>query len=183
MKSLIDWLSQNKDVVQAFSSLLVILVGFLSIMLTVLTLRTNRRHNQLSVKPIADISASDFENKLSVTLDNRGNGPLIIQAFRAVKNGVSKSSLIDWMPDLPPGLFWTNFTKNIEGCALRPSESIPLIEFSLDMKNRTHREARDLIRRALADITLELDYRDIYDNPFKFPQHSLSWFGRHFNKG
>jgi hypothetical protein len=145
-------------------------------MLTVFTLRIHRRHNQLSVKPLGDFYLSNFESKLAVTIENRGNGPLIIKSFQAVRDGISKPNLLDWMPQLPPGILWSNYAKDLEGTALRPSESVPLIEFSLDTQNREHTAQRDRIRQSLAKITVELHYTDIYDNEFSTPQQSLSRF-------
>lgn len=181
MQDTLKWVSENKDVVQAFTGLFAVIIGFVSILLTFLTLRANRKHNRLSVKPIADVSASDFEDKLLLTLTNKGSGPLIIKRFQAVNDGTAKNNVIDWMPALPPNLAWSNFVKNIEGCALRPSESIPLIDFSLDPRLPEQRKARDSIRQALSILTVEVEYSDIYDNPFKLPPQSLSWFARNLD--
>ncbi len=178
MEPILRWLSDNKDLVQPLSSLLAIIIGFLSIILTFWTLLTNRRHQRLTLRPIADISTEDFENKSSVKIENKGNGPLIINAFRAIKGTDSKADLIDWMPELPDNLYWSDFHKHIEGSALRPSGSLALVEFKLDKSNAKQREARDNIRRTLEIIDGELDYSDIYEKPMHYPRHSLSWFGR-----
>jgi len=180
MNDILKWVSDNKDVVQVLSSLVAVLVGLLSIILTTVTLGTNRRHNRLSVRPIADISAGDYEDKLFVRIVNKGNGPLIIKSFHAIKDGTSKSNLIDLMPQVPQSTAWSDFVENVEGTALRPSESLDLIEFNVNMISHWDREIRDSIRQSLSRITVELDYSDIYGNTFKYPQHSLAWFGRHF---
>ncbi len=178
MPDTLKWLSENKDVIQALSSLLAILIGFLSIVLTFWTLWTNRKHHRLSVRPLADIDASDYEDRLAVTLTNRGSGPMVIKTFHAIRGKETKPNLIDWMPPLPKGIFWSNFYKNLEDAPLRPSDSILLIEFTLDLRDARQCEARDAIRRALAAIAVGVDYVDIYNAKMHFGPQSLSWFQR-----
>lgn len=168
MQDILNWFSQN----------IAIIIGFLSILLAFLTFRLNKKHQRLSVIPIGDISTWNYENKLSVLLENNGIGPLIITSFRATINGVSKNNIIDLMPQLPKGIYWSNYFENFEGSAIKPSESIILLEFSLNMKNRKESEFRDLIRRTLSEIVVEFNYTDIYGNPKKYLKHSLSRFER-----
>jgi hypothetical protein len=178
MNSLLQYLQQNKDIIQAFTSLLAISIGFLSIILTYLTLQMNRKHQRLSVKPIADITPHDFAENISVTLDNKGNGPLIIKTFRATKNHNSTSNLIDWMPALPNNLSWFTFQKNFEGTALRPGESLVLIKLKINKKNKQEIKFRDDVRRSLSELEVELEYSDIYGAQMCFPKYKLSWFAR-----
>jgi hypothetical protein len=155
------------------------LIGLLSIFVTGGILMANRRHYRLGVRPIADVAAKDYETRLSVILSNRGTGPLTIRSFTASKGGESRTDLISWMPNLPPGVSWSDFHSNIDGTSLRPSDEIPLIEIDIDEDNPKHRRARDIVRQALKDITIRIEYADIYDRVFVFPGHLLSWFGRH----
>ncbi len=178
MQWVLDWFSKNKDIAQILSSLIAIFVGFLSVILTALILRTNRRHNQLSVKPLGELHEADYEGRLCVSIRNKGNGPLIIKAIRAEKKGMSKSDLLNWMPNLPEGISWSDFNTNLEGSSLMPSESVPLLEFSLNINNKLETDTRDLIRKSLAEITMEIDYIDIYNNKFSIPPKLLSWFAR-----
>lgn len=154
-----------------------IIIAFLSIVLAFFTYRLNKKHQVLSVIPIGDISTWNYESKISVLLENNGIGPLIITSFKATTNGNSRNNIIDLMPQLPEGIYWSNYFVNFEGAAIRPSESIILIELSINEKNKKQREVRDRIRRVLSSIEVEFDYTDIYGNPMKFSKHSLSRFG------
>jgi hypothetical protein len=122
--------------------------------------------------------AQDYEDNLCIKLENKGNGPLIIKAFRAIKKGQIKSTLIEWMPSLPEGIYWSNFHYNFEDTAIRPSESLILIELSIDINNKQQRKLRDIIRKELSQIDVELDYTDMYNQPELFPRHSLNYFAR-----
>ena len=86
------------------------------------------------------------------------------------------------MPNLPEGMFWSDFHKNFENSALRPSDTLLLIAFKLDVKNSEQVKMRDSIRRVLSSIDVELDYNDMYENPFKYDLRSLSWFARNLEE-
>ena len=151
-----------------------IIIALAALITTIWQGLITRKHNRLSVKPIGDILANNFEDKIDVILENKGTGPLIIKSFRAIVNNESKSNLIDWMPNLPNGFNWSNWLKDFEGTALKPLESITLLEFKLDFREEKQRKIRDNIRKALCKICIEFEYKDIYNNTFYFPLHCLS---------
>jgi len=128
----------------------------------------------LSVKPIPDILTSDFENKIAVTLENNGTGPLIIKSFKACVGDKSKSNVIDWMPSIPDGYYWSNWLRNFEDCAIKPFESKILLEFKLNIEDEIQREIRDNIRNALSKVSIEFCYTDIYNTKMYFPLRFLS---------
>lgn len=166
-----------------------LIVSFSAIFIAVATLAVTiwqgiitRKHNILSVKPIPDILISNFENRIAVTIENKGTGALIIKSFRAYCGNESKSNIIDWMPILPNGIYWSNWLRDFEGSALKPLESKVLLEFTLDHKNNNQAEARDIIRKSLSKISVEFEYTDVYNNKMNFPLHFLSsTFGK-YNK-
>jgi len=157
-------------------SVCAIIIALASLVVTIWQGIINRKHNILSVKPIPDILTSNFENKIAVTLENNGIGPLIIKDFRAYVGNKYRSCIIDWMPSLPEGIYWSNWLRNFENCAIKPSESKTLIEFKLDLENENQRKIRDTIREALAKVSIEFEYADIYENKMNFPLHILSTF-------
>ena len=53
-------------------------VSAVSLFVAYRTLRHQRRHNVLSVKPIPTVMAADHEDSLRVKLRNHGSGPLIV---------------------------------------------------------------------------------------------------------
>ena len=133
-----------------------------------------RKHNTLSVKPIPDILTSNFENKIAVTLENNGTGPLIIKTFKAFLGNMTKSNMIDLMPDMPVGYYWSDWLRNFEDCAIRPMESKILLEFNLDLNDERQREIRDNIRRTLSEVSIEFEYTDIYNTKMNFALRFLS---------
>jgi hypothetical protein len=155
-------------------SLSAIFIALASLVATIWQAKITREHNILSVKPIPDILTSNFENRIAVTLENNGTGPLIIKKFEAIVSNKSKSNIIDWMPNLPEGIYWSNWLKDFEGCAIKPFESKLLLEYKLDIQDKEQTKARDIVREALSKISIEFEYTDIYNTKMHFPLHFLS---------
>jgi hypothetical protein len=162
-------------------SISAIFIALASLAVTIWQGIITRKHNILSVKPIPDILISNFENKIAVTLENKGTGALIIKSFRAYCGNESKSNIIDWMPILDDGIYWSNWLRDFEGSALKPLESKVLLEFTLDDHDKKQTEARDIIRKSLSKISIEIEYTDIYNTKMFFPLHFLSsTFGKYY---
>jgi len=156
-------------------SISAIIIALASLVATIWQGKITRKHNILSVKPIPDILTSDFEDKIAVTLENNGTGPLIIKTFKAIISDKSKSNVIDWMPNLPDGYYWSNWLRDFEGCAIKPFESKVLLEFKLNNEDEKQREIRDDIRRALSKVSIKFEYTDIYNTRMYFPTRILSF--------
>jgi hypothetical protein len=159
-------------------SVCAIIIALASLGVAIWQGRVTRKHNILSVKPLPDILTSNFENRIAVTLENNGTGPLIIKKFRAYLGNESKSNIIDWMPNLPNGYYWSNWLKNFDECAIKPYDSKILLEFKLELEDKYKTEIRDNIRKALSKVSIEFEYTDIYDNNMMFPLHFLTAFER-----
>jgi hypothetical protein len=175
---LTDLISDHPDQINALAAVCALLVSFLSIVLTFLALWLQRRHNFKSVTPLGSILVGDYEDALHVTLKNTGIGPLIIDQFRASSEKEEKKAVIFWMPALPRGIHWSNFTPEIDGRSLPPNESMVLLELEGDDSDGGFVAFRDDVRRALSRLTVSLTYRDIYNRKMPTTKRHLAWFGR-----
>lgn len=155
-------------------SICAIIIALASLGVAIWQGSVTRKHNILSVKPIPDILTSNFENKIAITLENNGAGPLIIKKFRAYVGNESKTNIIDWMPNIPNGYYWSNWLQNFENCAIKPYDSKILLEFKLELEDKNQTEIRDNIRKSLSKVSIEFEYTDIYENKMYFPLHVLS---------
>lgn len=90
-----------------------------------------------------------------------------------------KESLVEWMPDLPAGLLWSNFVGPVSDRSLLPGSEIVLLELSGDHNDKAFRAARDAARSALERLTVMVEYTDVYESSFKPCTKELKWFGRH----
>jgi len=180
MNGLLQLIRQNPGQVSVIVALMALFVSFLSILLTIVSLYLSRQHNYKSLTPIASIPFSDYENQVAVKIKNTGVGPLIIGTFRATRGKRTEDDLISLMPELPQGMLWDTFFDDLDGACIPPGEQLGVLQLSGNSEDRRFGEARDACRRALAEITVVLTYKDIYGRRMPVVTKSLRWFGRHF---
>lgn len=182
MSDIITLIEDNPNFASAIAALMAVIVSFISIILAVLSLWFQRRHNLKSVTPIASIDPSDYENLIAVRIRNSGTGPLVISKFIAVTtSGVTADDLISLMPSTPEKYSWDTYHWRLENVAIVPSESITLLEFSGDKKDPVFCGLRDKIRRHLMKTTVTLKYKDIYGRKMSDVQKELDSFARHLS--
>lgn len=146
-----------------------------------ITYSSSKKHNYLSVKPIAYILPQDYENKICVIFQNKGTGPLITKSVKFIndKTKVEKKYLIDFMPVLVKEQKWNNFSKS-QKYILTPNEDKVLLEFSKTKKSKSFKKNKLLIRNALKDIRVVITYSGVYDENVETLDFKLKWYGRHF---
>lgn len=185
MDALVNFLRADPNAANAFGALasavaafLALFVSAISVWISIWSARTQRKHNELSLRPLAEVLVADFENSLRVKLQNNGTGPMIITAVTVSDGNDTKECLIDWMPLLPGGRAWNNFTHTLRHRTLQSGEVIVLLELTEHKDTQSFTSCRDLVRRALEPLTVKVEYTDIYDSVMHPCNKSLSWFGR-----
>lgn len=188
MDALINLLKTDANAANTFGALasasaafLALLVSALSVGISVWAVRSERRHNTLSVRPLAEITVSDYETSLRVILTNQGTGPMVITAVTVSNGSIAYPTILDWMPELPNARPWTNFTGEIRDRALAPGSELVLLELTEyeDEDEVDFAECRDIVRAALAPLNVNVEYTNIYNTVMPPRQKLLSWFGRH----
>ena len=157
---------------------LALVVAIVSIVLTILALKHQRLHNKLSVRPIPFIACGDYLHRLRVKIYNNGTGPYIIKSISVFKGDEFREDIIDWMPSLPPGIFWTHFTIGNVGRSIQPSNGLNMLELVGDYESAQFRDFRKKCRAALKDLTVVLEYTDIYGDAFASCTRKLDLFAR-----
>lgn len=186
METLINLLKTDSNAANAFGALasaaaafLALFLSAISVWISVWSTRAQRRHNELSVRPLAEVTLADYEDSLRVKLRNNGTGPMIVSSV-TVTNGTSeKDCLIEWMPKLPGDRPWTTFTHTLRQRTLQVGAEIVLLELTQNEDDSRFSECRDIVRRHLAPLTVKVEYTDIYGSKLPPCQKALSWFGRH----
>lgn len=153
---------------------LALIVSLLSIVVALLTWTSQRKHNWLSVRPLAAITCNDLNELVVVTLRNNGTGPLIIRSLR-VKNdeGNERDSLYAWVPRLPVNERDLWFVGEVDRRSIRPGGSITLLRY-----RHPSEHLRDQLRAALARLTVVVEFEDIYERRQDPYTRTLNWFGR-----
>jgi hypothetical protein len=185
IEQLIALLKSDADAANAFGALASAAAAFLSLFISVValvvalaTLYVQRRHNRLSFLPLPEVAVADYENSLRIKLRNNGAGPLIVNRLVITKWDQSKDAIIDWMPELPGGRHWTNFTHAVTDRPLQPGSELLLLELTQEDLEIGFGSLRDLVRRALKDLVVDVHYTDVYGTRFKKLTKPLTWFGR-----
>ena len=186
MEALVALLKTDSNAANAFGALasaaaafLALLVSAISVGISVWAVRSERRHNALSVRPLAEVTVADYDDCLRVKLRNHGVGPMLIAAVTVSDGKNAHCSLIEWMPQLPRDRPWNNFAGNTAGRALSPGSEIVLLELAEHEGEHGFAACRDLVRAALAPLTVNVEYTDVYNTTMPPHRKSLVWFGRH----
>lgn len=185
MDKLVLLLTTDVDAANAFgavasaaAAILALFVSCVSVWISVSSARSQRRHNELSVRPLAEVTVADYEDSLRVKLRNNGSGPMIVLAVTVSNGSSTHESLIDWMPALPKGRAWTTFTHALRNRTLQAGAEISLLELTEHDGEKNFSACRDTVRKALAPLTVNVEYTDIYETVMKPCRKPLSWFGR-----
>jgi hypothetical protein len=127
MDALIALLQSNSNAANAFGALasaaaafLALLVSAVSVCISIWAAQSQRRHNELSVRPLAEITVADYETSLQVKLRNHGTGPMIITSISISDGSTARKTLLAWMPPLAGDRHWTNFTDEVRDRTLAP---------------------------------------------------------------
>lgn len=166
-------------IASAFAALVSFVVAGLSLWVTYSTLKHQRLHDELSLRPLPEVTVADWETKLRVTLRNNGSGPLIVTALVAGNGAETKPSVLDWMPELPEDIAWTSFSGPMNGRSVLPGGSITLLELEGDDADEAFVQVRDQVRAALRELTVNVEYTDVYNKALPPHRKALDWFGRH----
>lgn len=131
------------------------------------------RHNKNSVRPVSSIRLDDYEDVLAVKIKNAGTGPLTIKNLIFKNKNYTTSSLISLMPSIEQN--WDTFIEETENWTISVNEELVLIRLYPE-----NNEILTQIRKSLSQITVYLEYTDIYNTKFT-DERSLHYFGRHFH--
>ncbi len=186
MDALIALLKTDTNAANAFGALASAVAAFaalfvsgVSLFISIRALSIQRKHNELSVRPLAEVTVADYENSIRVKVRNNGSGPMIIRCLTVSDGSSTHETLIDWMPPLPTGRLWTTFSHHLRNRTLLPGGEIVLLELTEGEGEKNFAKCLNIVRAALAPLTVNVEYTDIYNQVMKPHQKPLSWFGRH----
>ena len=133
-----------------------------------------------AVRPLANVPLGDYESSVFIKLTNNGMGPMIIKSVRITNAPDPSRPLIDAMPKLQRGVWWTRFIRDVVGRSILPGGEIVLLELSSKSSNSKDQFAlsRDQVRQALGKLEVHVEYTDIYGSTLPIVTRSLQFFHR-----
>jgi len=173
-------IENNLDKIDFFKDPITLIISIVGLVIALITYFSSRKHNRLSVKPIAYILPQDYEDKICVVLQNKGTGPLISTSinFKNIKTNKNEKSLINHMSSLKNDYTWSDFSK-AQKFVLSPDENKILLELKGNPEDKKFIENRDLIRKQLADIEINIRYTSVYNEFCKEKlKYKLDWYAR-----
>lgn len=164
------------EVVLAITAIMAIVISTISFLL-------NIKHNKNSVRPICSIYETNYENFISVSIANDGTGPLIIKNIKCFLKKKTdgdetikhSSSLFGLLPQEMKELTFHRIfvdTKKLVIPANRQKHLLCIMPE--DEKIRTK------LRDCLKNITISVEYTDIYGSMFKPAEKKLIFFETNF---
>lgn len=114
----------------ALAAVLALFVSCASVWIAISAARSQRTHNELSVRPLAEVTVADYESSLRVKLRNNGTGPMIVLAVTVSDGAKALDSLIEWMPPLPGNRPWNTFSHTLRRRTLQPGAELVLLELT-----------------------------------------------------
>lgn len=158
----------------AIGTTLAAVAAIFAVLQTKISLERQRSHDYKSVLPIPQVIFGDYINQLYVKLENAGVGPIILLEVlvRDIENKSTKRSIIDLMPPTLSHIVWSNFVGKIEGRAVPAQASLTLISFEGEADDF------DRVRAALGNLTITVNFTDVYGNTFPSYSRDFDWFNR-----
>lgn len=156
-------------------AIMALFVSITSIVIGIIGLHIQRKHNKKSVLPIGTINLADYENCIRVSISNNGIGPMIIENCVTRSTTELKSYPIDWIPEY---IVLDTYRKKLEGHAIISGNSLTILEITIDETDQEDLKTRDEIRSILKSLIMKINYKDVYGKSFEVTR-KFDWFGRH----
>ncbi|ELP5715284.1 hypothetical protein H4F75_10275 [Enterobacter asburiae] len=134
-----------------------------------------QKHNQLSVKPLAEFLIGDYEDVIFIKIKNQGTGPLIVKEFLTQDSSNSYDRIMDAISEIKLNILWERFTDNIDGRIIAVDKELILLQASFEASEK---RLQKIIRSELSLLELNLTYNDIYGIEQPKLAKKLDWFSR-----
>ena len=151
-----------------------LILAIISVFIANKQLAIQQNHNKKSLKPLGQIDLGDYEDNLYAKITNYGLGPLIIESVFFYYGENKKSDLIKLLPSLPKDKTYKDFVQKFETKIIAPNNNICIFDI---LFSKTENSLRDEFREILKDITIEVNYKSIYDESITYKKE-LTWFER-----
>jgi hypothetical protein len=157
-----------------------VILALIGVILALIGLWIQRKHNKLSVKPIAELIFNDYKGLLEVGIRNKGVGPLMCDEIITENDkGEIKAHLADFLDhQISPTEYFTIYTQ-LKDFVIAPGELLMIFSYKHDLEY--HNTILNQIRQKLSKLSISVNYSNIYNDKMPLYKKSLSWFDRSKN--
>ncbi|MGQ3042864.1 MAG: hypothetical protein ACT6R7_13030 [Brevundimonas aurantiaca] len=155
-----------------------LLGAIISVLLTRSSVRSQDKHNRLSLRPLPRIAVGDYVNRLHVKVVNDGPGPMIIEAVRVSDGTTTTDNVLAFMSEISEKIVWEDFVVEATGRSIRSNDEMILIALNGEPTDPIFVTAHNSVRNILATLTVEVEFTDVYGSKFEVCKRVLTWFAR-----
>ena len=175
-----NYLTTNPQVAASIAAVLSSITALIALGLSTYGIISQRKHNRLSVRPVAYFTIGNYENDIYVKLRNYGTGPLVVGKLTVAAER-EYPNLIDATVSKVGPLIWSDFVENIEGRTIPGGEAIVLLRYRPRLENRNDIDDREKLRAALSKVSIQVEYKDIYGKKQDSVSRNLAAFNQQGN--
>ena len=151
-------------------------VAVVAIVMSLVSLWRQRRHDKLTYKPIPSIIKYNYNDRIIIRLWNKGAGPLFIKSFDVE----GKDSLIALMPAETRKLTYAEYIDQLPGRIIVPGENINLLEFKVREDDERYSpedylKTLKVIKQTLHKKSIHLVYTNIYKDNMHYDCDTLDF--------
>lgn len=157
------WLWENADRLSGVGAILAFIVA-------VFALGAQRKHNRLSVRPLASVTCNDVDDRIVVTLANNGTGPLLVKTLRVIRDEKVIGDALH--KQFPTWMTFRWYVGKIDGRSIAVGKSIDLLIF-----DDPSVQLQEDVRSTLSSLHIQVSYSDIYNYMQPVYVRSLGWLG------
>lgn len=158
-----------------WTTILTAITAVMAIVISIITYRSQVKHNKNSVKPILNISVGDYVNEIFIKVKNKGVGPATITSCNCIQSADAQvrkePAVINYFNDLH--FTWETFANDITNLSIAPGGEMVLLRACSEEIG-----SMNTIRKRLRDIEIQIEYVDIYNKKMPVAKKQLTWFGR-----
>jgi len=155
----------SADMILAIAAIIAVILSIVSIFITTISIRKQEEYNRNSVRPICSIYLTNYDNLISVRIENDGTGPLIIKSITCVCNDGDRKehqSIFDLLPkDIEQKEFYRILVGESGNYSISPNEKLYLISI-IPKDGKTLQKLREFLKT----ITVYVKYFDIYGKEY-----------------
>jgi hypothetical protein len=172
---MIDYLTNHTDEANALIALCAVVISVFSLFVTIYTTHLQRKHNYHSLAPLVWIQLGDYEEDILVKIENTGVGPIVFKKLSVTKGEAQKGSVVEWMPT---DITWKGFVNIFSGRSIPAGGHLTILHLTGDASDEDFIKTREEVRSLLSELTVNIEFEDIYKRKQPTFSRSLDWFGR-----
>ncbi|WP_321507052.1 hypothetical protein [uncultured Methanoregula sp.] len=146
-----------------------VIISIISIALTIISLWIQRKHDRISVKPIAHIHVNNLLGEISLSVKNDGLGPMIIKSIETFRTNDKNKLNLGWPPisiiktDYKIPKSTPQMTIDLESCPIYNGNSLSFFKQVFDPAISEEFADAKKTSMALANLTLRIKYTSVYE--------------------